>query len=247
MTRGVLLVTGGGRGIGAAVAKAAARDGWTVAVNYRSDAAAAQAVVDAIRAAGGTAEAIRGDASDPGAVEALFEAADRLGPLKGLVNNAGGSADFRIADATPADYAMVIDSNLRSTVFCSAAAVRRMATDRGGTGGVIVNIGSRASVLGGQPGRVMYAAAKAAVDGFTIGLANEVGKSGIRVNCVRPGVIRTESHEARAGAERLKQITAGIALGRPGEPEEVAELVCFLLSGKSGYMTGALVDIGGGR
>jgi NAD(P)-dependent dehydrogenase (short-subunit alcohol dehydrogenase family) len=141
----------------------------------------------------------------------------------------------------------VVDSNLRATVFCSAAAVRRMATDRGGKGGVIVNIGSRAAVLGGQPGRVMYAAAKAAVDGFTIGLANEVGRSGIRVNCVRPGVIRTESQEARAGAERLRQITAAIALGRPGEPEEVADLVCFLLSEKSGYMTGALVDIGGGR
>jgi NAD(P)-dependent dehydrogenase (short-subunit alcohol dehydrogenase family) len=247
MTRGVLLVTGGGRGIGAAVAKAAAREGWVVAINYRSDDAAAAATVQAIRAAGGEAEAIRGDASDPAAVEEIFRAADHLGPLKGLVNNAGGSADFRIADITPADYARVVDSNLRSTVFCSAAAIRRMATDRGGTGGVIVNIGSRASVLGGQPGRVMYAAAKAAVDGFTIGLANEVGKLGIRVNCVRPGVIRTESHEARAGAERLRQITAGIALGRPGEPEEVAELVCFLLSEKSSYMTGALVDIGGGR
>jgi NAD(P)-dependent dehydrogenase (short-subunit alcohol dehydrogenase family) len=243
----VLLVTGGGRGIGAAVAKAAAKEGWAVAVNYRSDDASAQAVVGAIRAAGGQAEAIRGDASDPDAVEAIFQAADRLGPLKGLVNNAGGSAEFRIADVTLADYAKVLDSNLRSTVFCSAAAVRRMATDRGGSGGVIVNIGSRAAVLGGQPGRVMYAAAKAAVDGFTIGLANEVGKSGIRVNCVRPGIIRTESHEVRAGAERLKQMTANIALGRPGEPEEVADLVCFLLSPKSAYMTGALVDIGGGR
>lgn len=247
MSGRVLLVTGGGRGIGAAVARAAAQDGWTVAVNYRSDDASAQAVVDAIRAAGGKAEAIRGDASDPDAVEAIFRTADRLGPLGGLVNNAGGSADFRIADVTQADYSRVIDSNLRSTVFCSGAAVRRMATDRGGPGGVIVNIGSRASVLGGQPGRVMYAAAKAAVDGFTIGLANEVGRSGIRVNCVRPAVIRTESHEARAGADRLKQITAAIALGRPGEPEEVADLVCFLLSAKSGYMTGALVDIGGGR
>lgn len=247
MSERVLLVTGGGRGIGAAVAKAAAKEGWAVAVNYRSDDASAQAVVSAIRAAGGQAEAIRGDASDPDAVEAIFQAADRLGPLKGLVNNAGGSAEFRIADVTLADYAKVLDSNLRSTVFCSAAAVRRMATDRGGSGGVIVNIGSRAAVLGGQPGRVMYAAAKAAVDGFTIGLANEVGKSGIRVNCVRPGIIRTESHEVRAGAERLKQMTAAIALGRPGEPEEVADLVCFLLSPKSAYMTGALVDIGGGR
>jgi NAD(P)-dependent dehydrogenase (short-subunit alcohol dehydrogenase family) len=247
MSERVLLVTGAGRGIGAAIARAAAREGWTVAVNYRSDEASAKATVAAIRAAGGRAEAIQGDAADPEAVEAIFQAADRLGPLRGLVNNAGGSAEFRIADATPADYAKVVDSNLRSTVFCSAAAIRRMATDRGGQGGVIVNIGSRASVLGGQPGRVMYAAAKAAVDGFTIGLANEVGKSGIRVNCVRPGVIRTESHEARAGAERLRQITAAIALGRPGEPEEVADLVCFLLSEKSGYMTGALVDIGGGR
>jgi NAD(P)-dependent dehydrogenase (short-subunit alcohol dehydrogenase family) len=247
MSKRVLLVTGGGRGIGAAVARAAAKDGWTVAVNYRSDEASANATVAAIRSAGGEAEAIRGDAADPDAVEAIFQAADRLGPLGGLVNNAGGSAEFRIADATQADYAKVVDSNLRATVFCSAAAVRRMATDRGGKGGVIVNIGSRAAVLGGQPGRVMYAAAKAAVDGFTIGLANEVGRSGIRVNCVRPGVIRTESHEARAGAERLRQITAAIALGRPGEPEEVADLVCFLLSEKSGYMTGALVDIGGGR
>lgn len=247
MSGRVLLVTGGGRGIGAAIARAAARDGWAVAVNYRSDDAAARAVVEAIRAAGGTAEAIRGDAADPDAVEAIFEAADRLGPLRGLVNNAGGSADVRIADATLADYSKVIDSNLRSTVFCSSAAVRRMATDRGGAGGAIVNIGSRAAVLGGQPGRVMYAAAKAAVDGFTIGLANEVGKSGIRVNCVRPAIIRTESHEARAGAERLRQMTAAIALGRPGEPEEVADLACFLLSPKSGYMTGALVDIGGGR
>jgi len=247
MSERVLLVTGGGRGIGAAVARAAAKDGWTVAVNYRSDEASANATVAAIRSAGGRAEAIRGDAADPDAVEAIFQAADRLGPLEGLVNNAGGSAEFRIADATQADYAKVVDSNLRATVFCSAAAVRRMATDRGGKGGVIVNIGSRAAVLGGQPGRVMYAAAKAAVDGFTIGLANEVGRSGIRVNCVRPGVIRTESHEARAGAERLRQITAAIALGRPGEPEEVADLVCFLLSERSGYMTGALVDIGGGR
>jgi NAD(P)-dependent dehydrogenase (short-subunit alcohol dehydrogenase family) len=243
----VLVVTGAGRGIGAAIARAAARDGWTVAVNYRSDEGAAEATVAAIRAAGGRAEAIRGDAADPDAVEGIFQAADRLGPLKGLVNNAGGSAEFRIADATQADYAKVVDSNLRSAVFCSGAAVRRMATDRGGAGGVIVNIGSRAAVLGGQPGRVMYAAAKAAVDGFTIGLANEVGKSGIRVNCARPAIIRTESHEARAGAERLMQMTSAIALGRPGEPEEVADLVCFLLSPRSGYMTGALVDIGGGR
>lgn len=244
---GVLVVTGAGRGIGAAIAKAAAAQGWTVAVNYAHNAERAAATVAAIEAAGGRARAIQADVTTEAGVVALFSAADALGPLKGLVNNAGGSADAKIADITAADYDRMMDGNLRSTVFCAREAVRRMATDRGGTGGVIVNIGSRASVLGGQPGRVMYAAAKGAVDGFTVGLANEVGKLGIRVCCVRPGVIRTESHEARAGAERLKQITAPIALGRPGEPEEVASVVAFLLAPGAAYMTGALVDIGGGR
>ena len=247
MSRGVLVVTGAGRGIGAAIAKAAAADGWVVAVNYARDAASANATVAAIEAAGGTSKAIQADVQTEAGIEALFRAADALGPLKGLVNNAGGSAEARIADITAADYDRMMDGNLRTTVFCSREAVRRMATDRGGAGGVIVNIGSRASVLGGQPGRVMYAAAKGAVDGFTAGLANEVGKLGIRVACIRPGVIRTESHEARAGAERLKQITAPIALGRPGEPEEVAALAVFLLSPGASYMTGALVDLGGGR
>lgn len=247
VSRGVLVVTGAGRGIGAAIAKAAAADGWIVAVNYARDAAAANATVAAIEAAGGKAKAIQADVQTEAGIEALFRAADALGPLKGLVNNAGGSAEARIADITAADYDRMMDGNLRTTVFCSREAVRRMATDQGGAGGVIVNIGSRASVLGGQPGRVMYAAAKGAVDGFTVGLANEVGKLGIRVACIRPGVIRTESHEARAGAERLKQITAPIALGRPGEPEEVAALAVFLLSPGASYMTGALVDLGGGR
>ena len=247
LSRGVLVVTGAGRGIGAAVAKAAAADGWTVAVNYARDAASAQATVDSITAAGGSAKAIQADVRSEAGIAALFVAADELGPLQGLVNNAGGSAEARIADLTAADYDGQMDSNLRTTVFCSREAVRRMATDRGGSGGVIINMGSRASVLGGQPGRVMYAAAKGAVDGFTVGLANEVGKLGIRVNCIRPGVIRTESHEARAGAERLRQITAPVALGRPGEPEEVAQLAVFLLSPAASYMTGALVDLGGGR
>jgi NAD(P)-dependent dehydrogenase (short-subunit alcohol dehydrogenase family) len=240
----VALVTGSGRGIGAACARALAADGWTVVVNYLRDEAAAAGVA---RDVGG--HALQGDVTTAAGAAALFASLDALGlgPLRGLVNNAGGSADFRIADMTSADYDRVMDGNLRSAAFCAREAVCRMATDRGGEGGAIVNIGSRASVLGGQPGRVMYAAAKGAVDGFTVGLANEVGKQGIRVNCVRPGVVRTESHEARAGADRLRQITSAIALGRPGEPEEVANLVAFLLSDRSAYMTGALVDIGGGR
>jgi NAD(P)-dependent dehydrogenase (short-subunit alcohol dehydrogenase family) len=247
MSRGVLVVTGAGRGIGAAIARAAAVDGWTVAVNYARDADSAGATVAAIEAAGGKARAIQADVQSEAGVVALFEAADALGPLRGLVNNAGGSAEARIADITAADYDRMMDGNLRTTVFCSREAVRRMATDRGGQGGVILNVGSRASVLGGQPGRVMYAAAKGAVDGFTVGLANEVGKLGIRVLGMRPGVIRTESQEARVGAERLRQLTAAIALGRPGEPEEVASLAAFLLSPAAAYMTGTMVDISGGR
>lgn len=248
---GVLIVTGAGRGIGASIAKAAAADGWHVAVNFARDADSANATVAAIEAAGGTARAIQADVQSEAGIAVLFEAADAMGPLRGLVNNAGGSAEAKIADITAADYDRMMDGNLRTTVFCAREAVRRMANDSsfpgGGAGGVIVNIGSRASVLGGQPGRVMYAAAKGAVDGFTAGLANEVGKLGIRVCCVRPGVIRTDSHEARAGADRLKAMTAAIALGRPGEPEEVAGLVAFLLSPAAAYMTGTLVDIGGGR
>ncbi|PZW44940.1 NAD(P)-dependent dehydrogenase (short-subunit alcohol dehydrogenase family) [Humitalea rosea] len=239
---GLLLVTGAGRGIGAAIARAAARDGWQVVVNYARDAESAAAVVAAITAAGGSAQAVQGDATTVEGIAALFAAVDAIGPIKGLVNNAGGSADFAIADMTAGDYDGILNANLRSTAFCSAAAVQRMTA-----GGAIVNIGSRASQTGGQPLRVMYAAAKGAVDGFTKGLANEVGKRGIRVNCVRPGVIRTATHEARAGAQRLAQMTAPAALGRPGEPEEVAELVVFLLSDRAAYMTGALVDIGGGR
>jgi NAD(P)-dependent dehydrogenase (short-subunit alcohol dehydrogenase family) len=247
VSRGVLVVTGAGRGIGAAIARAAAADGWTVIVNYARDGESAGRTVSEIEAAGGAARAVQADVTTEAGVNALFEAADTLGPVRGLVNNAGGSAEARIADITRADYDRMMDGNLRPTVFSSREAVRRMATDRGGSGGVIVNIGSRASVLGGQPGRVMYAAAKGAVDGFTVGLANEVGKLGIRVACIRPGVIRTESQEARAGVERLKQITAPIALGRPGEPDEVAALAVFLLSPRSSYMTGVLVDVSGGR
>jgi NAD(P)-dependent dehydrogenase (short-subunit alcohol dehydrogenase family) len=241
----LLLVTGGGRGIGAAIARAAARDGWAVAVNYVASAEHAEATAAAIRAEGGTAHALRADVSDPDQVALLFAQIDTLGaPLRGLVNNAGGSADFRIAEMTPEQYDRIMNGNVRSAAFCARHAIPRMAAAGGGT---IVNMSSRAAVLGGQPGRVIYAAAKAALDGFTVGLANEVGKQNIRVVGVRPGVIATDSQVARAGAERLAAMTATIAAGRPGTPEDVADVVAFLLSDGARYITGSTVDIAGGR
>jgi NAD(P)-dependent dehydrogenase (short-subunit alcohol dehydrogenase family) len=245
---GAVLVTGGGRGIGASVARLAAMRGYAVAVNYLRAADRAEAVVREITAGGGTAIAVQGDVSVEADVLKVFAAVDaRLGPLRGLVNNAGGSADFMVVDMTGAQLAHMLTANFSSVALCAREAVKRMSTARGGQGGAIVNVGSRASVLGGQPGRALYAAAKGAVDSFTVGLANEVGKVGIRVNCVRPGPIVTEAHDDRGGEAHLNKVTAAIALGRPGRPQEVAETIVFLLSDASSYMTGALVDVSGGR
>jgi len=245
---GAVLVTGGGRGIGASVARLAAMRGYAVAVNYLRAADRAEAVVREITAGGGTAIAVQGDVSVEADVLKVFAAVDaRLGPLRGLVNNAGGSADFMVVDMTGAQLAHMLTANFSSVALCAREAVKRMSTARGGQGGAIVNVGSRASVLGGQPGRALYAAAKGAVDSFTVGLANEVGKVGIRVNCVRPGPIVTEAHDDRGGEAHLNKVTAAIALGRPGRPQEVAETIMFLLSDASSYMTGALVDVSGGR
>jgi NAD(P)-dependent dehydrogenase (short-subunit alcohol dehydrogenase family) len=245
---GAVLVTGGGRGIGAAVSRLAAARGYAVAVNYLKAADRAEALVREIEDAGGTALAVQGDVSEEADVLAVFAAIDaKLGPLRGLVNNAGGSADTKIEDMTGEQLARMLAANFHSVALCSREAVKRMSTARGGAGGTIVNVGSRASVLGGQPGRVLYAAAKGAVDSFTIGLANEVGKVGIRVNAVRPGPIVTEAHDDRGGEAHLNKVTQAIALGRPGRPHEVAEAIVFLLSDASSYMTGALVDVSGGR
>jgi NAD(P)-dependent dehydrogenase (short-subunit alcohol dehydrogenase family) len=245
---GVVLVTGGGRGIGAAVSRRAAKQGFAVAVNYLKAADRAEALVREIVDGGGKAVAIQGDVALEADVLAVFAAVDaKLGPLTGLVNNAGGSADFKVEDMTGEQLAHMLTSNFFSTALCAREAVKRMSRARGGQGGAIVNVGSRASVLGGQPGRALYAAAKGAVDSFTVGLANEVGKVGIRVNCVRPGPIVTEAHDDRGGEAHLNKVTQAIALGRPGRPHEVAETIVFLLSDAASYMTGALVDVSGGR
>ena len=245
---GTVLVTGGGRGIGAAVSILAAQKGWTVAVNYLKAADRAAAIVRDIEAAGGAALAVQGDVGREDDVMRIFGAIDaELPPLRGLVNNAGGSFDFKVEDMTASQLDRMMAANVHSAVFCAREAIRRMSTARGGKGGAIVNVSSRASVLGGQPGRVLYAAAKGAIDSFTVGLANEVGKVGIRVNAVRPGPIVTEAHDDRGGEAHLNKVTQAIALGRPGRPHEVAEAIVFLLSDAASYMTGALVDVSGGR
>jgi NAD(P)-dependent dehydrogenase (short-subunit alcohol dehydrogenase family) len=245
---GAVLVTGGSRGIGAAVSRILAKRGYTVAINYLKAADRAEALVREITDAGGKAITVQGDVSIEAEVLKVFATVDaKLGALRGLVNNAGGSAVFPVEDMTGEQLAHMFASNFFSTALCAREAVKRMSTARGGQGGAIVNVGSRASVLGGQAGRVLYAAAKGAVDSFTVGLANEVGKVGIRVNCVRPGPIVTEAHDDRGGEAHLNKVTAAIALGRPGRPHEVAETIAFLLSDAAAYMTGALVDVSGGR
>ncbi len=240
----VALVTGGGRGIGAACARALAADGWTVVVNYLRDEAAAAGVA---RDVGG--HALQGDVTTAAGAAALFASLDALGlgPLRGLVSNAGGSADFRIADMTEAEYDRVMDGNLRSAAFCAREAVRRMGTDRGGQGGAIVNIGSRAAEIGGAFEFIHYAASKGAVDSLTFGLAREVVEEGIRVNAVAPGMIDTDIHAAAGIPERVGRIVPMVPMKRLGTPEEVAELVLWLASDAASYVTGEVVKVSGGR
>jgi NAD(P)-dependent dehydrogenase (short-subunit alcohol dehydrogenase family) len=246
---GTLIVTGGGRGIGAAVARLAAGQGHPVAVNYRSNADAAEAVVAGIRDAGGRAVAIRADVSRRDEVADLFErAVAELGPLGGLVNSAGIVGPFgRLDEAPVEDLARVIDINLTGTLLCCREAVRRLSTRYGGPGGAIVNLSSRASILGSPNEFVTYAASKGAVDSLTIGLAREVAREGVRVNAVRPGLIDTDIQEIPGVGNRLDALRGSPPIGRPGTAEEVARAVVWLLSGEAAYVTGALLDVSGGR
>jgi len=242
---GMILVTGGGRGIGAAVARKLASLGHPVAVNYANNAEAAAAVVATIRLAGGVAEAIQGDVGDPGAIEALFEdAIAALGPLAGLVNNAGiTGTQARVAEQQAADLTRLFAINVVGTMLCTGAAIRRLSTRHGGPGGAIVNLASVAARIGGLPGIIPYAATKGAIETFTRGVANEVALEGIRVNAVSPGLIQTDM-VSPALAESAK---GGIPMGRLGHPEEIAEAVAFLLSPAAAYMTGSVVTVSGGR
>jgi NAD(P)-dependent dehydrogenase (short-subunit alcohol dehydrogenase family) len=244
-----VLVTGGSRGIGAAAALGCARLGHAVAVNYTRDAQAAQAVVERIVAAGGRALALQADVADEAQVLALFARLDReLPPLAGLVNNAGVvDQPARVDEMDAARLQRMFAINVFGSFYCAREAVRRMSIKHGGRGGAIVNLSSAAARIGSPGQYVDYAAAKGAIDVFTIGLAKEVATEGIRVNAVRPGIIETEIHASGGLPDRARQMAPLVPMQRAGSAEEVAEAIVWLMSDASSYTTGSIVDVTGGR
>ena len=245
----VLLVTGGSRGIGAATALLAARGGWAVAVNYTANSSAADSVVQQILDAGGKAIALQADVSDEQQVLAMFGRIDaELGRLTGLVNNAGVvDVTARVDEMSVARIRRMFDINVIGSMVCAREAVLRMSTRHGGSGGSIVNVSSAASRLGGSGQYVDYAAAKGAIDAFTIGLAKEVAAEGVRVNAVRPGLIETEIHASGGIPGRVAKLAHLVPMQRGGTADEVAQAIIWLLSPAASYTTMALLDVTGGR
>jgi NAD(P)-dependent dehydrogenase (short-subunit alcohol dehydrogenase family) len=244
MTKPLFLVTGGSRGIGEAIARSAASQGYQVLISYAGRADAAQAVVEAIRAGGGEASAVQADTGKPADIARLFAEADKLGPLAVLAYNGGitgGSGD--LADQDDESLANVIMVNLTGALIASREAIRRMSTKRGGQGGSIIYLGSRASGLGAPNQHVRYAASKGGIDSLTLGLAREVAAEGIRVNCVSPGPIDTEIH----APGRLEKIADSLPMKRAGHPQEVADAVMYLASDKASYVAGATILVAGAR
>ena len=245
----VVLITGASRGIGAASALLAAEHGWTVAVNYVSNSLAADEVVRQIRAAGGTAMTVQADVAVEAQVLRMFEAVHaKFGPIHGLVNNAGVvDMPSRVDAMSVVRLERMWTTNITSSFVCAREAVKRMSTKYGGAGGSIVNLSSAAARLGSPGQYVDYAASKAAIDTFTLGLAKEVALEGIRVNAVRPGIIDTEIHASGGLPDRVSQVAPLVPMHRAGTAHEVAQAVLWLLSDASSYTTGSIVDVTGGR
>lgn len=249
MATPIMLVTGGSRGIGAATALMAAARGWRVALSYKGNARAAEAVVAQIRAAGGEAIAVQADVSVEADVLRLFSTVDeQLGTLASLVNNAGMLEQQMRLDQMALDrWQRVFEANVFGSFLCARQAVLRMSTKHGGSGGNIVNLSSAASRIGSPNEFIDYAAAKGAIDSMTIGLAKEVAAEGIRVNAVRPGLIYTDIHALAGEPGRVDRAKAGVPMQRGGTAEEVAEAVLWLASEQASYVTGTLLDATGGR
>lgn len=245
----IMLVTGGGRGIGAATCRLAAARGYAVAVNYTAKRETAQAVVDEIVKGGGRAIAVQADVADAAQVEAMFRVVDReLGRLDALVNNAGiVDTAARFEDMDAARWTRMFAVNVIGTMNCAKAAIARMSTRHGGAGGVIVNLSSGAARLGSAARYVDYASSKGAIDTFTVGLAREVAGDGIRVNAVRPGLVDTEIHESSGDTDFVRATVGDIPLRRAGRPAEIAEAILWVASDAASFTTAAIIDATGGR
>ena len=245
-----IVVTGGGRGIGAATVKLAAARGWSVGFSYLSNDVAARQTIAAVEAAGGKALAVKGDIAKEEDVVGLFDAASKaFGPIAGVVNNAGVviGPPGPLADMSTERLMAVVAINILGAMLVAREGVRRMAANRGGAGGAIVNVSSAAARLGGADEYVDYAASKGALDTLTIGLSKECGPLGVRVNAVRPGLIDTEIHAAGGQPGRAERLGVSTPLGRAGQADEVAEAIVWLLSDAASYVNGALIDVTGGR
>jgi NAD(P)-dependent dehydrogenase (short-subunit alcohol dehydrogenase family) len=246
---GTVVITGASRGIGAATARLAAAHGFAVAVNYSTGEKEAANVVQQIQEMGGSAAAVQADLGRESDIVRLFAESDhQLGPLRGLVNNAGVTGGFSRVEAVTAEMLdRLFAVNVTGAILCAREAVKRMSTKHSGHGGAIVNISSLAARTGSPGEWVHYAASKGAMDTFTIGLAREVATEGIRVNAVSPGLVETGIHAANGEPGRLERLKPTIPMGRPGRPEEVAEAVVWLLSSAASYITGSVLEVGGGR